>query len=101
MKSDFDKDKIKIFESHTHVVRYLTINLLISKTLFSKKTLCTCGLVLIQPLFLQLVGPMSSAVPLVGSVCLRPGAVMEKQTVWMAVMSSSVLLPVALARYLA
>lgn len=39
--------------------------------------------------------------PLVGSVCLRPGAVTEKQTVWMAVMSSSVLLPVALARYLA
>lgn len=37
MKSDFDKDMITIFESHTHVIRYLTINLLISKTLFSKK----------------------------------------------------------------
>lgn len=53
------------------------------------------------PLFLQLVDPTSSAVPLVGSVCLRPGAVMGKQTVWMGVMNSSVQLPVALARCLA
>lgn len=52
-------------------------------------------------LFLQLVGPMSSAVPLVGSVCLRPGIAMGKQTVWMVVMSSSVPPPVALARCLA
>ena len=43
---------------------------------------------------------MSSAVPLVGSVCLRPGAVMEKPTVWMVVMSSTALLSVALARFL-
>lgn len=44
---------------------------------------------------------MSSAVPLVASVCLRLGAVMEKQTVWMVVMSSTVLSSVALARCLA
>lgn len=43
---------------------------------------------------------MSSAVPLVGSVCLRPGVVMGKQTVWMVVMSMSVTPPVALARCL-
>lgn len=42
-------------------------------------------------LSLQLVGPTSSAVPPVGSVCPRPGIAMEKQTVLMAVMSSSVL----------
>lgn len=43
---------------------------------------------------------MSSAVPLLGSVCLRPGAAMEKQIVWMAVMSSSAAPRVAPARCL-
>lgn len=47
---------------------------------------------------LQLVGPMSSAVTRVLSVCLRPGIVMERQTVWMLVMNSGVLCPAALHR---
>ena len=50
-------------------------------------------------LFLQLVDPLSSAVPLVASVCLRPGGVMGRQTVWTGVMSSSAPLPVAPARF--
>lgn len=49
-------------------------------------------------LFVQPAGPMSSAVPLVASVCLGPGAVMGKRTAWMEVMSSSVLLRAVLAR---
>lgn len=44
---------------------------------------------------------MSLNVPLVGSVCLRPGGVMGRQTVWMVVMNSSVLHPVVLDRCLA
>lgn len=41
---------------------------------------------------------MSLAVPPVGSVCLRCGVVMGRQTVWMEVMSSNVLPFVALVR---
>lgn len=52
-------------------------------------------------LFLQLVGPMSSAVPPGGSVCLRPGVAMGKPTVWTAAMSSSVPPSVDQARCLA
>lgn len=48
---------------------------------------------------LQLVGPMNSAVPMIGSVCLRPGGVMGRQTVWMGVMSSSVSPLADLARF--
>lgn len=65
---------------------------------YSKVELSFTTLNYCQVSFLQLVGHMSLAVTLVLSVCLKPGIVMERQTVWMIVMNSSVRCPAALLR---